>query len=218
MCGAAIPRAECRNGSISTDFVWPHDVRSRSESDRNSNLPAGRQVPHLRHATLPHIAADIKMVLGNLRLVASVIFASIGILTSGTLSRSQSIDVQEKCASQAQMSYQESEREGREHSTRLGAFFTGSSKYRSHYNTRLQKCLMLIDQTQTLGNRVSAGATLTDADARHVYAIYIWISRENKNHSEVPPIVCELIPPESDRRNCTSRNEFDAFVAVYMDE
>jgi len=156
------------------------------------------------------------MVPGNSWLVASAIFASIGIFTSGTLS--QSIDVQEKCASQAQISYQASEREGREQSTRLGAIFTGSSAYRSHYNTKLQRCLMLIDQTQTLGDQISTGATLTDANERHVYAIYIGISQENKNRSEVVPIVCELIPSWADKRNCTSRNEFDAFVASYMDE
>ena len=65
---------------------------------------------------------------------------------------------------------------------------------------------------------MSAGATLTDAYERRVYAIYIWIGQENKKHSEVPPIVCELIPSIADKRNCTSREEFDAFVAGYMEE
>jgi hypothetical protein len=156
------------------------------------------------------------MMPGNSRLAAGVIFASMGVLTSGTLS--QSIDVQEKCASQAQISYRESERESREHSKRLGAFFPGSSAYRSHYNTKLQRCLMLVDQAQTLGDQTSAGATLMDANERRAYAIYIWIGQENENQSEAPPIVCELIPSWADRRNCTSRNEFDAFVAAYMHE
>jgi len=157
------------------------------------------------------------MISGNSRSAASVIFASIGILTSATLARSQSIDLQEKCASQAQIAYQESRREGREQSTRLGVLFTGSSAYRSHYNVKLQKCLMLIDQTQDLGDQMSTGATLTDANERHVYAVYIWIGQENKKHREVPPIVCELIPSLADKRNCTSREEFDAFVAAYME-
>lgn len=65
---------------------------------------------------------------------------------------------------------------------------------------------------------MSTGATLTDANEGRVYAIYIWIGQDNKNHSETPPIACELIPSWADRRNCTSRNEFDAFVATYMDE
>jgi hypothetical protein len=158
------------------------------------------------------------MISGNSRLAASVIFASIAILTSGTLARSQSIDLQGKCASQARIAYQESEREDREQSTKLGALFMGSSAYQSHYDTKLQKCLMLIDQTQALGDQMWTGATLTDAYERRVYAVYIWISQENKKYSEVPPIVCELIPFLADKRNCTNREEFDAFVAGYMKE
>lgn len=158
------------------------------------------------------------MTFGNSRLVAGLIVSSIAILTSGTLARSQSIDLQQKCASQARIAYQESELENREQSTKLGALSTSSSAYHSHYNTRLQKCLMLIDQNQALGDQMSTGATLTDAYDRRLYAIYIWIGQESKKHSEMTPIVCELIPSFPDKRNCTSREEFDAFVAGYMDE
>lgn len=77
---------------------------------------------------------------------------------------------------------------------------------------------MLIDQTQALGDQLWTGATLTDAYERRVYAVYIWINQENRKHSEVPPIVCELIRSLADKRNCTSREEFDAFVAEYMRE
>jgi hypothetical protein len=158
------------------------------------------------------------MISGNWRLAASAIVASLAIVTSGTLARSQSIDLQEKCASQARMAYQESEREDRGQSRMLGALATGSSAYQSHYNAKLQKCLMLIDQTQAVGDQASTGATLTDANERRVYAVYIWLGSENEKHSELPPIVCELIPSFGDRRICTSREEFDAFVAPYMRE
>jgi hypothetical protein len=158
------------------------------------------------------------MISGNSRSAKSVIVSLLAIVTSGTLARSQSIDLQEKCALQARMAYQESEREDRGQLKMLGALPTGSSAYQSHYNAKLQKCLMLIDQTQAVGDQVSTGATLTDANERRVYAVYIWLGLENEKLSELPPIVCELIPSIAEKRICTSREEFDAFVAPYMRE
>lgn len=116
------------------------------------------------------------------------------------------------------MAYQESEREDRGQSKMLGALPTGSSAYQSHYNAKLQKCLILIEQTQSVGDQASIGATLTDANDRRVYAVYIWLGSDTEKHSELSPIVCELIPSFGDRRICASRQEFDAFVAPFMRE
>lgn len=170
----------------------------------------------MRRAILPHIAAGIKMISGNSWLAASVMFASIAILTNGKLARSQSIDLQEKCASQAQIAYQESERKDQGQSKKLGAFSTGSSDYHSHYNTKLQKCFILTNKTQALGDQMSISVTLTDAYERRLYAVYILINQESETHWEM--LICELIPSWVDKRICTSREEFDAFVAGYMEE
>jgi hypothetical protein len=59
---------------------------------------------------------------------------------------------------------------------------------------------------------------ITDAYERRIYANYQWISRPNKKYWEVPPSTCELIPSLKDKRHCNSREEFDAFVADYMEE
>jgi hypothetical protein len=167
---------------------------------------------------LPDIAAGTDMISGLSRVAASVIFASIAISTNGTAARSQSIDLQEKCAAQAKIAYQQSKLDEQERSTKLGALATGSSGYQSHYNTKLQKCLMLVNQSQVLEGQMSTGATLTDAYDRRVYAVYIWIGQDDNEHQETPPIVCELIPSLADRRDCASREEFDAFAAEYMKE
>jgi hypothetical protein len=44
------------------------------------------------------------------------------------------------------------------------------------------------------------------------------ISRENKKYWDVPPSECELIPTLREKRTCATREEFDAFVAEYMEE
>jgi hypothetical protein len=34
----------------------------------------------------------------------------------------------------------------------------------------------------------------------------------------VPPTVCELVPSLRNKKYCTTREEFDTFVAEYMEE
>jgi hypothetical protein len=67
-------------------------------------------------------------------------------------------------------------------------------------------------------NEQNVTVYLTDAYERRIYANYQWISRPNKKYWEVPPSTCELIPSLKEKRHCNSREEFDAFVADYMEE
>ena len=57
-----------------------------------------------------------------------------------------------------------------------------TSDYQSHYNTKLGKCLMLIEATRSFGKEISNSKLLTDAFERRVYAYYLWTSKEGKNY------------------------------------
>jgi hypothetical protein len=59
---------------------------------------------------------------------------------------------------------------------------------------------------------------LTDPFDQRVYAAYAWKADAVKKYWEVPPVICELIPSHSEKRNCTSDEEFEAFVAPYLEE
>jgi hypothetical protein len=132
-------------------------------------------------------------------------------------SHSQSLDLQALCATQARKAFQEAELEYK--NDPVGKMFTTvSSDYQSHYNTKLKKCLMLVDATRMVGDQSSTTVYLTDAFERRIYASYLWISQKGKKYWEVPPSTCELTPSLRQKKNCTTRAEFDTFVADYMEE
>jgi hypothetical protein len=46
----------------------------------------------------------------------------------------------------------------------------------------------------------------------------MWSPREGKKYWEVPPIMCELAASYKQKTYCKTQDEFDAFVASYMEE
>ena len=144
---------------------------------------------------------------------ASIVLA-IGAILLSTLGRSQTLDLQAMCAEQARKAFQEWEHaikndpEGK-------LFRTVSSHYQRHYNTKLKKCLVLIEAIRMLDNQQSIVADLIDAFERRPYASYHGILREGK---EGAPMTCKLTASYRQKKKCTTREEFDAFVAGYMEE
>jgi hypothetical protein len=137
----------------------------------------------------------------------------------------QTLDDQERCATQAEKAFQTWKREDRAEGERVGSSLVFAD-YSSHYNTKLQKCLMLVEAQHQLGHLTQASpsgptssttAALTDAYERRTYAVYVWMSRPDKKYWEVPPTSCELIPTPREKRNCATREEFDDFVARYLE-
>jgi hypothetical protein len=145
------------------------------------------------------------------------ILAIIGAILFSTAGYSQTLDLQAMCAAQARKAFQEWEREGREADKRFKKE-TISNDHQSHYNTKLKKCLVLIESNNQSGPQFSNHAFLMDAFERRLYAAYHWISKQDKKYWEVPPFTCELVPSLRNKKNCTTREEFDAFVAEYMEE
>ena len=84
--------------------------------------------------------------------VVDIAFALAVITCSATVARSQSLDLQEKCASQARKAFQELENEDDPSSE--GWQVLGeqqhSGAYRSHYNAKLNRRLMLTTDLSTL--------------------------------------------------------------------
>lgn len=153
-----------------------------------------------------------------LRLPATA-FALLGVLVSvTTLAHSQSpLDMQERCASLARKGFEDFENEAKAIDNEARAnhqtIGTWTSDYQSHYNTRLNKCLMLISRT---GSALKAWV-LVDAIERHVFAAYSELA-DTEIAKQAGRRWCLLEPSFRQSTRCKTREEFDAFVAEYMDE
>jgi len=137
------------------------------------------------------------------------------LLASTIPARSQTPDDQESCAAQARKAFQEWENV----SKKVPLVETLSSDYESHYNTKIRKCLIVRSGMSTLASgtgSVITSVTLMDAYEHSVYANYMGISSPTKK--EVPPLDCQLIPTVPEKKICANRDEFDAFVAGYMEK
>jgi hypothetical protein len=162
--------------------------------------------------------------------MAGIAFALAAIACSATVVRSQSLDLQEKCASQARKAFQALEDEENEDPSSKGWQVLGeqqhSSTYQSHYNTKLNRCLMLTTDLHALQDDNVEVVTLVDANERRRYATY----QEMRSHEAVRKDLqtgtktsgkvfnCKLTPSIRQETTCKNREEFDAFVAKYMEE
>ena len=137
----------------------------------------------------------------------------------GSIARAQSLDQQERCAQQAKRAYAETEAEFEAYNraqTQKTVRFSGD--YQSHYNVKLGKCLMLVETYDMIDSQSITTAYVRDANEHRQYANYLWISKEGKKYWEVQPMGCELTPSLREKRFCKTREEFDEFVAPYMEE
>jgi hypothetical protein len=158
--------------------------------------------------------------------------AAIAILLVQISANAQTLEQQEKCVAQAERYFQEANAEWDANSKRSEKLFEGMGaretnhikNYQSHYNTKLQKCLVLLERDvyffdAKLGTGFNAiMAFLSDAYERRGYASYVWQSNPGKKYWEVSPSGCELIPTLAEQRTCSSREEFDAFVSPYLQQ
>ena len=125
-------------------------------------------------------------------------------ITSNASARSP--QAQALCAKQAETAYQAYNNAGS-----VPGFRVESSSHQSHYNKKLNKRLILVDQMFQYNGETSVTAQLFDAFERRVFAKYVL--NLNSNFRD-----CELTPTLDKREKCSSKNEFDAFVDKYMEE
>jgi hypothetical protein len=164
--------------------------------------------------------------------------ALFSIVVCRTSALSQSLDTQEQCASQARKAFQELENENKSDANRQKALQLLSeelsgSNYQSHYNTKLNRCLILMTDfyhsssdypRQSQHGREEV--TLVDANERREFASYgekkldeakqeEWRTEKKISGQE---IFCKLMPSIFQERTCKNREEFEAFVMKYMEE
>jgi hypothetical protein len=117
----------------------------------------------------------------------------------------KSLQEQALCAKQAEIAYQAYNNAGS-----VPGFKVESSWHQSHYNKKLNRCLLLVDRMYQNNGETSIAAQLVDAFERHVLAKYNFNLKDNS-------LDCELTPTLDKREKCSS-NAFDAFVEKYMEE
>ena len=145
--------------------------------------------------------------------LATTVFTLICTIACANVARSQSLDLQERCASQARKAFQELENDFKTESAdkTLGTVH-GTNNYQSHYNTKLKRCLMLINRSDyfsAVGTQ-SNQWFLVDANERRFYATY-GESKLEPGRTEAHPPTCELTPSIRQKTLCKTREEFDGF-------
>jgi hypothetical protein len=134
------------------------------------------------------------------------------LLLTATTASAQSLEQQAMCAKQAKIAF---DNYAADYSN-TGLPKPVSTDYQSHYNTKLNKCLIDVQSTRPMGEEFLTSVVLVDAFERRVYAVYTrTIAR---GEGILPPTKCDLIPTPQTQTHCTSKDEFDAFVAKYMEE
>ncbi len=131
----------------------------------------------------------------------------------------QSLDLQERCGVQAGKAFRQWKSEDEQESRRLNSPNTQilSADYQSHYNTQLNRCLMTVQMTRMDGSNTK---WLSDANENRIYAFYLWMPDPKgvKKYWEVRPFSCELTPSIREKRLCSSEDEYNEFVATYMEQ
>jgi len=115
----------------------------------------------------------------------------------------ESFELQQRCADLAEKYLKAMRKEDAE----------TSFDYQSHYNSNLNKCLLA---THEFKNPILT-KMLFDVNEGRLFAYYLWMSEKGKQYWEVPPAQCELTPSNQNKRDCSSQEEYDRFVASYME-
>jgi hypothetical protein len=141
------------------------------------------------------------------------VIAGIAIIIASSLAPSwgQTLQEQAICAQQAEKVFKAYNNAGS-----VPDYKPITSNYQSHYNTNLRKCLILVDEMSELKGEMLTTSELLDAFENRQIADYIWQTKEGKKFWEVPPLYCVLNPAGGSETNCSSRQEFDAFVSKLM--
>ena len=125
--------------------------------------------------------------------------------------QAQSLQEQAICAQQAKTAF-----EDYNNASSVPGFKLLTANYQSHYNTKLNKCLVLITEMSEMDGQLITSEDLLDAFEHREFADYIWQTKEGKNVSDVPPY-CRLTSAMQQEEDC-SKEEFDAFVSKYMEQ
>jgi len=124
------------------------------------------------------------------------------------LSAAASFNFQERCAKQA-----------REQFKQLGWDKEQMAGFTNHYNEKLNKCFVLIENTDAKSSpgTIWTNVVLMDAFEGRELGLYSWHTEKDKKYWEVPPFQCEVNLPSGEKKICNSREEFDELIKIYME-
>jgi hypothetical protein len=127
-----------------------------------------------------------------------------------TIAKAQSPDSLQQCSMEAKRAFDELRREYDAEIKGLQLKVdVGLNDYRYYYNSKLKRCLLLVNKNSTMVDELSHTSYLIDTD-RRMYAVYMETNGQVQS--------CTLIQSVRQTTACKSRDEFDAFVSQYMEK
>jgi hypothetical protein len=154
------------------------------------------------------MAYPLPTQISSLISTAAAAFAVAVVLNP--IANAQSSDNQQKCSAEAKRTFEELRREYDAEVKGLQLKVdVGSNDYRHYYNSKLKRCLLLINKSTTMVDELSHTSYLIDTD-RRMYAVYI------ETNSQVQS--CTLLQSARQTTACKRRDEFDAFVSRYLEK
>lgn len=118
-----------------------------------------------------------------------------------------SLDLQEKCAKQARVAF-----------NNMSFRYRDLASYTNHYNVKLNRCFIETEQEGVPQGNDTAWTYkfLSDANEGKIFGSYVWHTDKIKKYWEVTPVQCEVTMLSGEQKVCKSSDEFDDLIKVYM--
>lgn len=119
--------------------------------------------------------------------------------------KAASFAMQGRCAEQA-----------REVFVSLGYREGGMTAYENDFNTKLNKCMMFLENQLVGKKTVYTFKFVMNAFENKSVGDYIWHTDEVKKYWEVQPVKCYVIALSGEKQTCQSEDEFRSLAEAYM--
>jgi hypothetical protein len=115
-------------------------------------------------------------------------------------------ELQERCAKLALEQFK-----------RLGWDKEETAGFTNHYNEKMNKCVLLIQNTaKNSPGIIGTNMVLVDAFEGKELGTYSWHTVRDKGISG-PAIQCEVTLPSGEKKFCNSQAEFDELIKIYVE-
>ena len=98
---------------------------------------------------------------------------------------------------------------------RLGLQDNATASHKGHFNTALNQCYMLIENSESKLDTNWKHITLYDGDGK-VFASYGWHSESGEKDTDIPPYTCDVALPSGEHQTCKTEAEFRYLADTYM--
>jgi hypothetical protein len=128
--------------------------------------------------------------------------------TAKEVPKTNPLELQERCAEGARKAFKD-----------LGYKPNDIVSYVNHYNAKLNKCFMHVEQTdmKTSPGTIFTNRTLIDAFEGKLYAEYAWHTEKDKKYWEVAPFLCKVLLLSGEEKFCKSNGEYQDLIKTYVE-